>query len=236
VELHRRNSASFRLHVRVCAVVVVEGATISPLHGATTMLALGLLLNFAGIGLFCWLIFTLAVYALPFFVALNVFMMAIHSGAGVLGAPLVAIAAGGMMLAIEPNCLRHDALRDHPCHRCRPVCRPGGTCWLSVRICDVANRRAFIGLARDLRLSRRGLYWRHGVDAVDRLRRDPPAQFGQGSRERSSTGSHGRSASAMILRHLPVELVGYSSARNAGQRASAKGSRDLPWNTSMTWR
>jgi hypothetical protein len=37
-------------------------------HEATTMLALGLLLNFAGIGLFCWLIFTLAVYALPFFV------------------------------------------------------------------------------------------------------------------------------------------------------------------------
>ena len=32
------------------------------------MLALGLLLNFAGIGLFCWLIFTLAAYALPFFV------------------------------------------------------------------------------------------------------------------------------------------------------------------------
>ena len=32
------------------------------------MLALGLLLNTVGIGLFCWLIFTLAVYALPFFV------------------------------------------------------------------------------------------------------------------------------------------------------------------------
>ena len=64
------------------------------------MLALGLLLNFAGIGLFCWLTFTLAVYALPFFAALNVFMMALHSGAGVLGAPLVAIAAGGMTLAI----------------------------------------------------------------------------------------------------------------------------------------
>jgi hypothetical protein len=31
------------------------------------MLALGLLLNTVGIGLFCWLIFTLAVYALPFF-------------------------------------------------------------------------------------------------------------------------------------------------------------------------
>lgn len=64
------------------------------------MLALGLLLNFAGIGLFCWLIFTLAVYAFPFFVAVNVFMMALQGGAGILGAPLVAIAAGGMTLVI----------------------------------------------------------------------------------------------------------------------------------------
>ena len=64
------------------------------------MLSLGLLLNFAGIGLFCWLILTLAVYALPFFVVLNLFMMALHGGAGILGAPLVGIAAGGMTLAI----------------------------------------------------------------------------------------------------------------------------------------
>ena len=64
------------------------------------MLALGLLLNFAGIGLFCWLIFTLAVYALPFFVGLNVFMLALHGGAGILGAPLVGIAAGAMTLVI----------------------------------------------------------------------------------------------------------------------------------------
>jgi hypothetical protein len=64
------------------------------------MLALGLLLNFAGVGLFCWLIFTLAVYALPFFVGLYVFMMALHGGAGILGAPVVGIAAGGITLAI----------------------------------------------------------------------------------------------------------------------------------------
>ena len=64
------------------------------------MLALGLLLNFAGIGLFCWLIFTLAAYALPFFVGLYVFMLALHSGAGVLGAPILGIAAGAMTLAI----------------------------------------------------------------------------------------------------------------------------------------
>lgn len=64
------------------------------------MLALGLLLNIAGIGLFCWLIFTLAVFALPFFVGLNVFMMALHSGAGIFGAAIAGIAAGGVTLAI----------------------------------------------------------------------------------------------------------------------------------------
>ena len=63
------------------------------------MLALGLLLNFAGIGLFCWLIFSLAVYALPFFAGLTVFMLALRGGAGILGAPLVGIAAGGITLA-----------------------------------------------------------------------------------------------------------------------------------------
>ena len=52
-----------------CAVVVVEGATVTPLqHGATTMLALGLLLNTVGLGVICWLMFTLAIYVLPFFV------------------------------------------------------------------------------------------------------------------------------------------------------------------------
>jgi hypothetical protein len=102
VELHRRNSASFRLHIQNCAVVVVvEGAIVAPLqNGATTMLALGLLLNAAGLGVICWLMFTLAVYILPFFVAINAGFWAYHSGAGALGTPLVAIAAGGMTLAI----------------------------------------------------------------------------------------------------------------------------------------
>jgi hypothetical protein len=74
-------------------------AQLSYLYGATTMLALGLVLNTVGIGLFCWLIVTLAVYALPFFVAVNAGMIAYHSGAGI-GAPLVGIAAGAVTLAI----------------------------------------------------------------------------------------------------------------------------------------
>ena len=64
------------------------------------MLALGLLLNTVGLGVICWLIFTLAVYALPFFVAINAGIWAYHSGAGLLGTLLVAIAAGGVTLAI----------------------------------------------------------------------------------------------------------------------------------------
>ena len=65
--MHRRNSASFRLHIQNRAVVVVEGATVIPLqHGATTMLALGLLLNTVGLGVICWLMFTLAIYVLLF--------------------------------------------------------------------------------------------------------------------------------------------------------------------------
>ena len=57
------------------------------------MLAIGLILSIFGIGLFCWLIFALAVYALPFFVGLTVGMAAFHSGAGVIGALLVGSSA-----------------------------------------------------------------------------------------------------------------------------------------------
>ena len=56
-------------YTRLRAVVVVEGATVTSfVTEATTMLVIGLILSMFGIGLFCWLIFTLAVYALPFFV------------------------------------------------------------------------------------------------------------------------------------------------------------------------
>jgi hypothetical protein len=52
-----------------CAVVVVEGATVTSFVAeASTMLVIGLIVSMFGIAPFCWLIFTLAVYALPFFV------------------------------------------------------------------------------------------------------------------------------------------------------------------------
>ncbi|MCK1479459.1 hypothetical protein IVB27_33130 [Bradyrhizobium sp. 197] len=58
-----------------------------------------LVLNTFGIGLFCWLILALAVYALPFFVALSVGMLAFRDGAGVVGALLIGISSGALTLA-----------------------------------------------------------------------------------------------------------------------------------------
>lgn len=64
------------------------------------MLVIGLILSMFGIGLFCWLIFTLTVYALPFFVGLTAGMAAFHGGAGVIGALLVGIVAGALTLGV----------------------------------------------------------------------------------------------------------------------------------------
>ena len=83
-------------------MVVVEGAAVTSLFvtEVTTMLVIGLILSIFGIGLFCWLIFTLAVYALPFFVGLTAGMAAFHDGAGVLGALLIGVAVGALTLGI----------------------------------------------------------------------------------------------------------------------------------------
>ena len=53
------------------------------------MIVLGILGSFAVIGLLCWLLFTLAVFALPFFVGLNVGIWTHQAGAGLFGAFLI---------------------------------------------------------------------------------------------------------------------------------------------------
>ena len=64
------------------------------------MLALGLVLNTLGIGLFCFAIFALAVYALPFFVALSIGITALQSGTGACGALLIGTAGGALTLVL----------------------------------------------------------------------------------------------------------------------------------------
>ena len=64
------------------------------------MIIIGLFSASVGIGFFCWLLFTLAVYALPFFAGMTAGLAAYHSGSGVIGAIIVAVLAGGATLAI----------------------------------------------------------------------------------------------------------------------------------------
>ena len=64
------------------------------------MIVIGLIVSAFGIGFLCWLMFTLAVYALPFFAGITVGLAVYHSGAGVVGAPVVGFAAGAVTLVV----------------------------------------------------------------------------------------------------------------------------------------
>ena len=64
------------------------------------MLATGIVLSIVGLGFFCWLLFTLAIYALPTFAGLAGGLAAFHSGAGVVGAITVGLLVGGAILAL----------------------------------------------------------------------------------------------------------------------------------------
>ncbi|MBR1025092.1 hypothetical protein JQ559_15420 [Bradyrhizobium viridifuturi] len=64
------------------------------------MIIFGPLLVLVGIGFFCWLLFTLAVFALPFFVGLTIGTWAFHTGAGLLGGAAAGLVAGGATICI----------------------------------------------------------------------------------------------------------------------------------------
>jgi hypothetical protein len=83
-------------------MVVVEGATVASFvtEVTTMLLVIGLILSVFGLGFFCWLLFTLAVYALPFFAGLYAGLAAFHSGSGVIGALIVGGFAASATLVI----------------------------------------------------------------------------------------------------------------------------------------
>jgi hypothetical protein len=85
----------------VCAVVVVEGATLATfVTGSITMLVIGILLNIVGLGIFCWALFALAIYALPFFVGMTVGICSFQMGAGPFGAIVVGLVTSGFTLVV----------------------------------------------------------------------------------------------------------------------------------------
>jgi hypothetical protein len=64
------------------------------------MTIFGLALVAGGLGFLCWLLFTLAIYALPFFIGLSLGFAALHSGAGYFGAFVVGMIAAVTALAL----------------------------------------------------------------------------------------------------------------------------------------
>jgi hypothetical protein len=83
------------------AVEVVEGAThVIVVTGVSTMLALGIVLNIIGLGFFCWVLLTLAIYALPFFVGMTAGLYAHGAGAGPFGAIVLGLLAAAFTLVI----------------------------------------------------------------------------------------------------------------------------------------
>lgn len=64
------------------------------------MIFLGIILSIAAIGFFCWLLFTLAVFALPFFAGVTAGSWAYQTGAGWMGAILIGTVATGLTLGI----------------------------------------------------------------------------------------------------------------------------------------
>lgn len=66
----------------------------------TAMFVLGLIFCILGVGFLCWLLFTLAVYALPCFVGVTAAIAAFHTGAGVIGAIPVGFVASAVTLVV----------------------------------------------------------------------------------------------------------------------------------------
>lgn len=64
------------------------------------MIILGIILSVFAIAFICWLLFTLAVYALPFYAGLTSAFWAYHHGYGAFAAALIAIFAAGATLIV----------------------------------------------------------------------------------------------------------------------------------------
>lgn len=64
------------------------------------MIFIGTLSSIAAIGVLCWLLFTLAVFALPFFAGVSAGTWAYQTGAGWLGAIIVGLVAAALTLGL----------------------------------------------------------------------------------------------------------------------------------------
>ena len=203
------------------------------------MIVIGLILGVFGIGFFCWLLFTLAVYALPFFAGLTAGLAAFHGGAGMLGALAVGavagiatLIAGQLAFAATRSIIIRFAV-------CAVVCDPGGDRRLSRDARPCRNRRAVTRLARSICGYRRDSRRRHGVGTDDAVR-IPDAHGSPFAAESGQAIAGSRGFGGLSLQ--PASLTKRSSVggdriverdrwrpRQQPQRAAVGAGSDLRW-------
>jgi hypothetical protein len=64
------------------------------------MIIIGIVLSFVGLAYLCWLLFALAVYALPLFAGVTAGRATYHSGSGPIGAIIVGLIASSVTLVL----------------------------------------------------------------------------------------------------------------------------------------
>jgi hypothetical protein len=149
-------------------VEVVGGVTSPSVTETTTVLILGIIVSAFGIAFFCWLLFTLAVYALPFFVAMTAGFAALHSGAGFIGAIVVGIVVG-IVTPAWPAFLRYCAIARHSCGDSAALRYAGSGSRLLRDAPLEPHRRAFPLVGRGLRVHGSRTCRRHDLGTHDAL-------------------------------------------------------------------
>jgi hypothetical protein len=110
------------------------------------MIAIGLVFGLIALGFLCWLLFNLAVYALPCLIGVSAALWSVHHGSGYLGALAVALLSGAASLALGQLAFAH--LRSPPARL--------GTALLFAGPAAAAGFYAGLGLARN---AGAGPYW-----------------------------------------------------------------------------
>jgi hypothetical protein len=77
----------------------------------TTMIIIGIILSFVGLAYLCWLLFALAVYALPFFAAVTVGLTAYHSGSGSIAAIAIGAITGSVVVILAQTAVTRSRSR-----------------------------------------------------------------------------------------------------------------------------
>jgi hypothetical protein len=86
--------------VALRAVAVVEARILYLCLETTAMMLLGIALSVFAIGLLCWLLFTLAIYALPFAMGMTAAFAVYHHGSGLMSSIIIGLFGAGATLAV----------------------------------------------------------------------------------------------------------------------------------------